>query len=260
VWNCVYRGGSEGIRGRCVVGVACTIKKLDEIVARLRKVTLYDKLLPEDHNDLVEAVKCVRDLLLTNPLESYVYWLTFFESLDGYFVSNATLDGTNLSLLTPAVTDSEAYVYNSRIPPVPALPISWDKEARIRTRFRILAPSHVKVYHFLTRGVAYPPTPTSKHFGFMIHDAKIYGTVGNDVVQTTKLLTYFAGGTRMVEARFYPADRVDFYIEGNLMGSITENLPSGDDTEITLVNLYVRTLEDVAKRLEVTAWEFWQAR
>jgi len=41
----------------------CTIEKLDEIIGRLRIVTFLEKILPSDHNDLVEAVKCIRDLL-----------------------------------------------------------------------------------------------------------------------------------------------------------------------------------------------------
>jgi len=41
----------------------CTIEELDEIIARLRTVAFLEKILPSDHNDLVEAVKCIRDLV-----------------------------------------------------------------------------------------------------------------------------------------------------------------------------------------------------
>jgi len=41
----------------------CTIEKLDEIIARLRMVAFLEKILPSDHNDLVDAVKCIRDLI-----------------------------------------------------------------------------------------------------------------------------------------------------------------------------------------------------
>jgi len=41
----------------------CTIERLDEIIARFRVVKLLDKIMPSDYNDLVEAVKCIRDLI-----------------------------------------------------------------------------------------------------------------------------------------------------------------------------------------------------
>jgi len=41
----------------------CTIEKLDAIIARLRTVAFLEKILPSDHNDLVDAVKCIRDLV-----------------------------------------------------------------------------------------------------------------------------------------------------------------------------------------------------
>jgi len=47
----------------------CTIERLDEIIARLRTVAFLEKILPSDHNDLVDAVKCIRDLV---PLPSLV--------------------------------------------------------------------------------------------------------------------------------------------------------------------------------------------
>jgi len=41
----------------------CTIEELDKIIAGLRTVAFLDKILPSDHNDLVTAVKCIRDLV-----------------------------------------------------------------------------------------------------------------------------------------------------------------------------------------------------
>jgi len=41
----------------------CTIERLDEIIAKLRTVAFLEKILPSDHNDLVEAVKCIRDII-----------------------------------------------------------------------------------------------------------------------------------------------------------------------------------------------------
>lgn len=40
-----------------------TIDDLDEIIAKLRKVQYGDIILTDDHNDLVDAVKVIRDLL-----------------------------------------------------------------------------------------------------------------------------------------------------------------------------------------------------
>jgi len=42
----------------------CTIEMLDEIIARFRVVKLLDKIMPSDYNDLVEAIKCLRDLVV----------------------------------------------------------------------------------------------------------------------------------------------------------------------------------------------------
>jgi len=53
LWVGIRMGGQE----------VCTIEKLDEIIARFRVVKLLDKIMPSDYNDLVEAVKCLRDLV-----------------------------------------------------------------------------------------------------------------------------------------------------------------------------------------------------
>jgi len=41
----------------------CTIEDLNRIIARFRVVKLYDKILPSDYNDLVEAIRCLRDIV-----------------------------------------------------------------------------------------------------------------------------------------------------------------------------------------------------
>jgi len=41
----------------------CTIEELDAIIARLRIVKFLEKIMPSDHNDLVQAVKCLRNIV-----------------------------------------------------------------------------------------------------------------------------------------------------------------------------------------------------
>jgi len=47
--------------------MVCTIEELNKIIARLRKVKYGDLVLSADHNDLVNAVKCLRDLTAVPP-------------------------------------------------------------------------------------------------------------------------------------------------------------------------------------------------
>jgi len=42
----------------------CTLEELDKILARLRIVKFLDKIMSDDHNDLVYAVRCLRNLFV----------------------------------------------------------------------------------------------------------------------------------------------------------------------------------------------------
>jgi len=48
--------------------MVCTVEELNKIIARLRKVKYGDLVLSADHNDLVDAVRCLRDLVVEVPV------------------------------------------------------------------------------------------------------------------------------------------------------------------------------------------------
>jgi hypothetical protein len=61
-----------------------------------------------------------------NPWDDYIYWLTFFESLSGYYASGGvSLNETNLQLLTTGVANNYQEFYNSRTTSLGCICLRW---------------------------------------------------------------------------------------------------------------------------------------
>ena len=197
-----------------------------------------------------------------------IYFHTFFQSLDGFGIakqgtaSDVTLDGLEVTILAGVLTGDYAWLQKR---PYMSLPIgygsgvqmSWTKPRRFKTRIQFSALSGVKEY--ATVG----GFGTFRHFGFETIDDKIYGSVGDGTAQskTPALHTIVVDGINnfpKLEARFYPALRVDFYIFDEYKASLSQNLPSGAIYAEYMITTGLTLTNDQTSTMFLSEWMFLQ--
>jgi hypothetical protein len=198
------------------------------------------------------------------PLEDLLYQY-FFTSIDGLeLVSAGTGAGTlfynYLRLATGTTANSTVRLRDSLEYPNPFA--RWDRERRLITRAQFNFSTSVTGDVRLHVG---DYTPTGDHVGFELLDGVLKGTVANGSTEyTVDLETLLTGpGTagRLLEFRHFPGDRVDFYVDSALKGTITgaSKLPrlGYNDSDLMWVWVSNKTLAQ-QKTVELSMWKLWQ--
>jgi len=89
------------------------------------------------------------------------------------------------------------------------------------------------------------------NFGFYIINDELHMNVCDGATQNHSLIQTFATGDEFVlEAKHYPGDRVDFYVNGSSVGSLSSNLPSGDIYRSQILSATLTNTEAADKRIE----------
>lgn len=191
---------------------------------------------------------------------------TFFEALDGFYIDKSgaeVVDAGHIQLSIDTLGSANSYVTfykkSQRDNPV----LTWDKERRLR--FAIWANSQSDQYGDFEMVLGYQAI-VDHHIGFVIYDGVLKGSVGNGTDQTTVDLFTIAAAAwtyaPRLELHHYPGDRVDFYVNDVLTGTIDTPslLPSGTTYADSLIGLDIRNNAH-AKTLwfRVSNWKFWQA-
>jgi len=89
------------------------------------------------------------------------------------------------------------------------------------------------------------------NFGFYIINDELHMNVCDGSTQNHSLIqTFSAGDSFVLKAKHYPGDRVDFYVNGSNVGSLSSNLPSGDLWRAYVLTCYLTNTEAVDKRIE----------
>jgi len=97
---------------------------------------------------------------------------------------------------------------------------------------------------------------TKPHFGFFVYDNKLYGSVSDGTSNAmTGYTTISALGRYLLEAFFYPGDRVEFYVNRSLLGTLTTCLPPPDATYGSiLMNASIYNREAANKWIDIFVW------
>jgi hypothetical protein len=193
-------------------------------------------------------------------------WTTLFESIDGYATGGTGTDVISsivqgVSLATGSVTDNTAYVrkYLSNL----SGQFTWDKKRRIR--LGVTFDNNTNQLCFLNSG--YNSTTSldgENKIGFYVNDDTLYGiSCDGSVASQTALITGFtAGQLYKLEARLYPDDRCEFYVDDVFQRMLTsaggDAIPSGIDYSENLLNTAIKTEENVSKGMDIAFWDFWQ--
>ena len=132
---------------------------------------------------------------------------------------------------------------------------SWDK----KRYFYVLLQAYIETSGWVQVYSGYPPGSgsqpcTSEHMGFKLQMEggviKMYATVANGTNETTLYLQDYEIRPEL-EAILYPGEKAEFYVNKVLKGTITTNIPTGENEAVELMHIRVDT-NDYA---EVTVYE-----
>ena len=181
-----------------------------------------DEILPEKILDLV--------------WNKYFYYNTFFESLDGWSLVDASSGSSIVSeigvqLHTGATTNNVSGIVKA---PRLQETISFDNRGRFRTAFRISNASTGDIEANITVGLG-PESGAKNRYGFRIISGNLTGIVsdGTNTSTVTLISSFTAQANYIIEARLLPSDKVVFLVsdaDSEVLierGSINTNLPSG---------------------------------
>lgn len=187
------------------------------------------------------------------------HWYSVFESLDGFFKLLAgtgviTLDNKYVAM----VTGGDAFSYALLVDELGITNVfTWNKRRKIRTRVYF---SH-NTQQSITIATGLPESiPNFPFLRFRIDNAAVKGIICDGTTQTILDLglNIIAGEAYDFEIRYFPADRVEFYINDILKGTISADLPSG--TAEAGVLMYMRIANDGAanRTIRFSYFDFWQ--
>lgn len=100
---------------------------------------------------------------------------------------------------------------------------------------------------------------TQRHVGFYFENDALYMSVGDGTTQnTSSIQTFSAGDTFNLKVKFYPGDRAEFWVNGDYVGQLTSNLPSGTSTADRLFSTYIENTAGADKKTRNERAEFLQ--
>jgi hypothetical protein len=213
------------------------------------------------------------NLVYENLWRKMFVWSTFFESLDGYNLTvpaggNINVDGEDLVLNTGATANNEARVLKQP---------SWQgvstffKKNSFRTAFVLNSVSNVEAW--LTFGNS--ADANAQFYGFKILNNVLKGVSsdGSGTIKEIDLTTINPNVVYSVEARYYPNEKIVFYVrDPNLpsiyskeWGAISDKMPKPQREPQGTVNAYVmdvrlKTTNAVSKTMQLSFWQFIQSR
>jgi len=249
------------------------IKNLEDKVAQLQRNPGASSGIGRTIGTLEKRVieDTVSDTILELAWNKYFYLMSDFAA-DGWSVTSAaspSVTGSGLTLETTTTTDNRSLAYRKiKFQQV----MSFNEESRFRTLFYLDIDSDAADIDYSLSIGSGIPTPLSNRYGFRLHNNSFLGVCSNGTTESTVNLfntdTAQGGGLEtfiyLVEARYYPGSRVDFYTseagstEVQFRASLTTNLPSGYDETGIHFDLYTRTT--TAKRAFVDFAEYIQKR
>jgi len=251
-------------------------QQLSNVELRLREFEKKEKekeriqlKYPLDENTIkaivlgLEGRLDILDLISTNLWRRMFIWATFFESLDGFFkdpAANVTLTHNDIRIITGDVAGNITRVMKQ---PAWQGVITFYKRNSFRTTFTLTSVSNVEVW--LTVGNS---EITSPHYGFKVVNNVLKGFTGDSSSETyVDLQTITTGQVYNVEARYYPNEKVLFFVNpiGKLYtqptGIITTTLPPAKaEVNNTLMDIRIKTNDAVNKTIQLSFWQYIQSR
>lgn len=221
------------------------------------------------NQDLKVAVRQILDEELPNRIldlnwDNVVSYFTFFESLDGYSVSNVAFNSEDVRFSLPATDNAEARL--QKRPSYNAF-LSYSTASRFRTSIILSSVTSIKgqiAIGGVTADGTGGFTTNNRKYGFYFNGASLYGVVGNGTNETTLLLqTITLNTTYNLTAKFSPGDKVVFFVDGVEKGVIKTNLPYPSVSGVAESNFFVYSIvnnETSAKTMDTSYFQYSQEK
>lgn len=184
------------------------------------------------------------------------HWTTFFESLDGYSVTDGvSIAGTGVTITTDGSGINTDYM--TKLPAYNFNILSWNKDRKIRTHIKFDTNTNQTIE--LVSGLA----GADNHIGFKVTDGTLYGTCGNSDgagSQTTLSLGAIstAAAGMSLEVNYRAGKSATFIVDGVDLGTITSDLPTGIGSAARLMYFEITEAEAVAKSFKFSFYDIWQ--
>lgn len=170
-------------------------------------------------------------------------FITFFESIDGYnqtggsYVLNGNGFAMSSTVSTAAYLSKNINNFVDFSKPITLKAIAkWDNTSGAAVG------SYIYVGNYAAQG-----------FGFSVYNGYIRGEAG---LTTPNLQTISNNVFYKLEARFYPNNKIQFFVDDILMGTISGTLPTG--TTSLLSDITASPVASVARTITIQYFEFLQ--
>jgi len=179
---------------------------------------------------------------------------TFFESIDGYAKTNNVYIHETLGYVILS-TGSTLYDYEEICKTIGFDPygLSWDKYREFSVCFN--TPVNNDVIAAIDSGSG----NDNPHIGFKTIDDEFFGSVGDGDDETLVKLKDIEGDeTISGKVLFYPDEKAEFYLSGELIDTIDEGLPSGTLAADTIFSAYVVNMGSNSRKLDISQFDVRQ--
>jgi len=199
-------------------------------------------------------------------IEDYIYFHTFFDSLDGFSISTSGSAGVTayaggyVYIYTGSTQNS--FVRLSKAPWFPAVSYTWDKKRVFVTKVQLVSDSEVSGDWFLI--IMGYHTSNYPKVGFKGEgngtNMTLYGITGDGSGESTvSLRTISSGQTLKLMAVLYPGEKAEFYVNDSLEGTLTSHIPSGSSNAYYLMNIAASNPNSTNNIwLRLSEWRFLQ--
>lgn len=205
------------------------------------------------------------DLVKDAQWADYFYYLTFFESDDGWGLSDSS-GGTSgvshqlINLTTGAVVDNASSIGKQ---PAHQNILDYDFSGRFRTAFQLPNVSNIEYFTGIGAG---GNGDTAKHYGFLVVNNDIKGVCADGSTQSSVTLVtgISVDTTYLLEARLIPNEKVVFLVKDTSdnslqeKGVITSNLPTSSFTNWFKSEVITKTT--ASKTAKLSFFEYTQKR
>lgn len=182
------------------------------------------------------------------------HWYTLFESLDGYETARVTIGPSYITMATDGSNGDVGYILKQLSYGVTSM--SWDKKRTIATKIRFEDNTNQTMYI-----VTGQTTSTGEHFGFKVVDNIIYGSVADGTTESLLTIGTISGPPDeiLLVAKFFPKEKVEFFIDNASVGVISTTIPSASTFAWKTINIRMTADEAAVKTLKLSYWDFWQS-
>jgi hypothetical protein len=240
-----------------------TIQRLEREVEVLKN-TGITRDLPVEQQDAIREI--VKDKIQEMTWDEYSYIQEFFSTTTGFTLSSSS---GSVSFIKGVDLITSGHKQFGKQMPNNGEFVTFDKETFFRVNavwgektgqtcyIRTLNDGAYGSISSLGRALAFRSA-----IGFKVKDNNLFGISQANGKETSILLVadFEIDTSYQLELRYFPRDRVDFFIGGDFYGSISSNLPISSENNISIFEAYVQSDDGGSKDMYVEYYEFQQKR